>query len=490
MRDFNGFIIFADLKGFSSMGIEGFESFEYTLRPLSHELSEYKTKARVWNTWGDALVAVFKDGIDAVNLMITYRDFFRKNRSLQLEPRIAGHHGNMLIFNDPMLNNTENVIGKSVNTAARIEPITFPGEIYVSEDFKRMFIEEKDGAKLKDPYYEFGFHDLLEWDLPKNHGIIHLYRLFHIKEEAWNINELFIKKQNKTLDDLFSQLDVNAEIKAANKAPIISQLKQMNSKEEVLNHLNGHLEINKIDQQSGPQLIAFARVYIDIGEYEQAIKLIEEAQKWRKVIKDQIEIFPLKENPDILKLKAHCLSKNKKYVDAKKILYGLLQSNPEDNDTICSLAAQLKREAFTNKDDEFHLDTEMLTESLHLYLEAFRKQGDYYPAINAAYIQKILGHSDGWHLSSYIFNTWSEDTGKDWWIDSTLAETQLLLGEFKFAYNRMTRAIAQHKPKFFEKHATKDQIESYIEIMNKREKIKKPTDKEQEYIKNLLDRLS
>ncbi|MCL6616718.1 MAG: hypothetical protein K6T39_06345, partial [Anoxybacillus ayderensis] len=120
-------------------------------------------------------------------------------------------------------------------------------------------------------------------------------------------------------------------------------------------------------------------------------------------------------------------------------------------------------------------------------LEAFRRNRDYYSAINVAYIYKILGNYNGWHLASYIFNTWSCDTGKEWWLDSTLAETQLILGEFGILYKRMERAVLQHKPDFFKRHATRDQISAYMDILRKRGlKIQK---EQEEHLEKTLDLL-
>lgn len=510
MSNMIGYVVFTDLKGFSKMN-EPETFYEHTIRPLAKNLKKYKYKAEVWNTWGDALVAVFVHAIDAVELMIEYRDYFRKNKLLALQPRIAGHYGEMLLYNDPLINNMDNVLGDTVNKAARIEPITFPGEIYVSEEFIKKFIEEKEKAQdsEKERYNQMRFTDLKEWELPKNAGKIHLYRLFHESEEAWNINSLFVKNDEENIDHLFDQLNIGKVIKEAREHSVIVQAKQKNSKEEIDKVIKSHFQIPEKNDQlnwqvfeknqneiSGPLYIALAELYKNIGEYKLALNCINNAQKWSTdmSLNDRddsqknkpwtsslggVTLQPFSRNNSILKLKADILSKDDKYQEAKLILVDLLQQDPTDTEVLTKLAAQLKREAFNIdtkvKQGEKDEQKELLEEALYLYLEAFRRNRDYYSAINASYIESILDKSNGWHLASYIFNTWNHETGRDWWLDSTLAETQLLQGEFQFCYQRMERAVMKHNPPFFERHATRDQISNYIKIVHlRRNKI--PTD--------------
>ena len=492
MSNIIGYVVFTDLKGFSKMN-EPEMFYEHTIRPLAKNLRKFKYKAEVWNTWGDALVAVFLKGIDAVELMIEYRDYFRKNKLLSLQPRIAGHYGQMLMYNDPLINNRDNVLGDTVNKAARIEPITFPGEIYVSDEFRKHFLEEKDKAPEleKEQYSQVRFTDLKEWPLPKNDGIMHLYRLFHEREEAWNINSLFVKNDNENIDHLFKLLDIEDKIKKAREDKEIVLAKQQKTKKEMREMIDSIFNNNKgMKETNGPMYIALAELYRDIGLYDKAITCIEEAKKWEmpKLLVnengkienkywtsslDKVTLKPFAENVPTLKLEADILSKKGKYPEAKEILIKILQQNTDDTDALTKLAAQLKREAFQSndsKEEEMDLEqfkkarNDLLEEALYLYLEAFRREREYYPAINAAYIEKLMKRNNGWHLASYIFNTWKHQTGENWWLDSTLAETQLLLGEFKFCYQRMERAVTKHNPAFFERHATRDQITNFIKL--------------------------
>lgn len=73
----NAYIVFTDLKGFSKLSEpENIIFYNQVLNDLSHEILPYKSAALIWNTWGDALLAIFEDEEQVVNLMFTYRDFF------------------------------------------------------------------------------------------------------------------------------------------------------------------------------------------------------------------------------------------------------------------------------------------------------------------------------------------------------------------------------------------------------------------------------
>ena len=70
-----GFIVFSDLKGFSKLNLEEQRNYIVVhvnllsgkIKPLLEE------KAFVYNTWGDAIIAIFEDGMDVVNFMLSYR---------------------------------------------------------------------------------------------------------------------------------------------------------------------------------------------------------------------------------------------------------------------------------------------------------------------------------------------------------------------------------------------------------------------------------
>ena len=58
------------------MNEQEFKNFyEHYLKLLVESIRSYKDKAIVWNTWGDAFIALFENGEDAVSLMLEYQNF-------------------------------------------------------------------------------------------------------------------------------------------------------------------------------------------------------------------------------------------------------------------------------------------------------------------------------------------------------------------------------------------------------------------------------
>jgi class 3 adenylate cyclase len=92
------------------------------------------------NTWGDGLYFVFSDvhvaGNFALQLadLITETKWEEKELPPELNLRIALHAGPAYEFDDPI---TARITfsGTHVSRAARIEPITPPGQVYASEAF-------------------------------------------------------------------------------------------------------------------------------------------------------------------------------------------------------------------------------------------------------------------------------------------------------------------------------------------------------------------
>lgn len=92
------------------------------------------------NTWGDGLYFVFEDvadaGLFALDLCDRINDTRWSERALPetLNLRIALHTGPVYAITDPVTRRP-NFIGVHVSRAARIEPITPPGQVYASEAF-------------------------------------------------------------------------------------------------------------------------------------------------------------------------------------------------------------------------------------------------------------------------------------------------------------------------------------------------------------------
>ena len=92
------------------------------------------------NTWGDAIYIVFRTVEDAgrtalqITEYVNSIDWESRGFSSPLQLRTGLHVGPVIRFTDP-LTQLQNHSGAHVSRAARIEPITPPGEVYASEAF-------------------------------------------------------------------------------------------------------------------------------------------------------------------------------------------------------------------------------------------------------------------------------------------------------------------------------------------------------------------
>ncbi|MDD3024169.1 MAG: adenylate/guanylate cyclase domain-containing protein, partial [Syntrophomonadaceae bacterium] len=185
----NGYIIFSDLKGYSKLSeIETRKYFEKVNYDLSQRMHKYLQYAEAFNTWGDAVVAVFMDGRYAIDMVLEYRDFFNTYDFEALEmsrlmPRIGGHYGEFFSFKDELLGRT-NMYGSNINTAARIEPVTRTGEIFVTRQFK----EAIENLPVSIDYVSFDELGFVE--LAKSFGEWELFRLYRRGEKPQVIDKI------------------------------------------------------------------------------------------------------------------------------------------------------------------------------------------------------------------------------------------------------------------------------------------------------------
>jgi class 3 adenylate cyclase len=142
-------LLFSDLVGFSTLKEEQIPSYiDEFLRPLAENLNNTRNTPIFRNMWGDALYFVFEDPVSAARYALELRDFV-KNRDRQkgnlpgnLNIRIGLHAGPVFSAKEPVLNRI-NYFGTHVNQAARIEPITSPGNVYASEQFASLLTSDR-----------------------------------------------------------------------------------------------------------------------------------------------------------------------------------------------------------------------------------------------------------------------------------------------------------------------------------------------------------
>lgn len=453
------YYVFSDLSGFSKLSEPEIGIFQKQILPdIAEKLTPLRDKAKVFNTWGDAVFAVFENCIDAVNWMLEYRDFFTngglgKYQIKSVLPRIAAHAGEAEILYDP-LQKSDNALGTKVNMAARIEPVTRPGDIFVTKQFKENATDNLINSTVE--FDEMGYVTLA-----KSFGEAELFRM-RKKDEEKHIIERISKSDLKDVLPYPDPLNNDEQ-------NTLDFLRQAPNVDVFLSSISSI----KFSEKSPAFNFEAAKLFYSFGDYSKAIELIEEVEKFFIDV-DGVSIYPFRFNVDIRKLKANCLSRMNNYEESANIIYGLWSFGLRDSDTLSMLAAQYKRKALDYKDGKINIDninSSLLIRAKELYLEAFRLNiSDFYPAINAAYLYKIIGGTEtgkGTKLASYIINVWTpiSKTKSDWWLHSTLAEAELLQDDYEAFLTKLKEAIEKCKPNIFNKTSTREQLIIYEQKM-------------------------
>ncbi len=132
-------ILFGDVKGFSKLHEEMLPPFnsKYMSR-LSKVLKSFGKKVLYSNSWGDAIYVVLTDPVSAALCGLELQratkqmNFAKIGIEPDLSLRLSAHYGPVFRGRD-YIRNEPTYFGSQVTKAARIEPITPPGEIYLTE---------------------------------------------------------------------------------------------------------------------------------------------------------------------------------------------------------------------------------------------------------------------------------------------------------------------------------------------------------------------
>ena len=134
-------ILFADAVGFSRLTEDQIPRFiRHYLGAIAQLSRKFREGVIAKNTWGDGLYLIFSDvdlaGTFALDLadLVTSKRWIEEGLPRELSLRIALHAGPVYEFRDPITGD-RTYGGSHVNRAARIEPITPPGQVYASEAF-------------------------------------------------------------------------------------------------------------------------------------------------------------------------------------------------------------------------------------------------------------------------------------------------------------------------------------------------------------------
>jgi class 3 adenylate cyclase len=139
-------ILFADAIGFSKLSEPEVPRFvQHFLGAIARLSEKFAGSILTRNTWGDGLYFVFSDvdpagkfALELANLVATTK-WEEKGLRAGLNLRIGLHAGPVYEFDDP-ITRRRNYSGTHVSRAARIEPITPPGQVYASEAFAALAV--------------------------------------------------------------------------------------------------------------------------------------------------------------------------------------------------------------------------------------------------------------------------------------------------------------------------------------------------------------
>jgi class 3 adenylate cyclase len=168
-------LLFGDIQGFSKLTDEQLPTFATRiLGAIANVLDRYEQAVYHRNTWGDAIYVVLRDAPTAaacaldLQAALTAIDLQAQGLPEHLALRLGGHLGPVFSAHDPVLNE-EVFMGSHVSRTARIEPVTPPGAVYVTEPFAAALV-------LADRP-EFACDYVGHMDAAKDYGRLRMYRL-------------------------------------------------------------------------------------------------------------------------------------------------------------------------------------------------------------------------------------------------------------------------------------------------------------------------
>ncbi|MBF0236100.1 MAG: DUF4071 domain-containing protein [SAR324 cluster bacterium] len=174
-------LLFADIVGYSKLREQDTPQFIFKfLEKIANDLKRLEEQPSFLNTWGDAIFAVMDTAeslahyATALNESVCNTDWSVYGMPTTMNIRIALHVGPVFKGWDPLIGRT-NYYGAHVNRVARIEAVTAPGLIYVSEQFAALLSVEQEGSE------KFICDYVGQTELAKNFGSHVIYSLRRVK---------------------------------------------------------------------------------------------------------------------------------------------------------------------------------------------------------------------------------------------------------------------------------------------------------------------
>lgn len=168
-------MLFGDVKGFSKLTDEQLPTFSrLILGTFADALARYRPDIWHANTWGDAVYVVLTDAVAAAACALELQDALGavdlagEGLPATLALRLGGHVGPVFPTHDPVIDEL-GFMGSHVSRTARIEPVTPPGIVYVTEPFAAAL--ELDGRA------EFACDYVGHMAAAKDYGRLRMYRL-------------------------------------------------------------------------------------------------------------------------------------------------------------------------------------------------------------------------------------------------------------------------------------------------------------------------
>ncbi len=134
-------VLFGDFKGFSRLHDEHIQIFLSTvMQPVAEVLDRHGAHVIVRNTWGDGLFLVLDNAVNGARCALDLQerlqgiDLAAAGLPADMGLRLGGHTAPLVPVYDPVLR-INMVMGRGLTRAARIEPRTPTGEVYVTTAF-------------------------------------------------------------------------------------------------------------------------------------------------------------------------------------------------------------------------------------------------------------------------------------------------------------------------------------------------------------------
>ena len=170
-------LLFGDTRGFSTLTDEQLPVFsERFLGAFAEVLARHEDEIWHRNTWGDAVYVVLTDAVCAAACALELQaavaaiDLPSVGLPEHLALRLGGHLGPVFPIHDPVID-AGAFMGSHVSRTARIEPVTPPGAVYVTEPFA--------AALVLAGCDRFTCDYVGHMPLAKDYGRLRMYRLRH-----------------------------------------------------------------------------------------------------------------------------------------------------------------------------------------------------------------------------------------------------------------------------------------------------------------------